>query len=456
MLLLMFSWFSVSGQNLVPNPSFEEVVKQPCNLVSFGESISNYVRNWRTPTGGTSDIWFLDSIQSNNCGQNLIRYQEKPHTGKYCAGMAVSTINVIGSRKPYREYIQVNLSKPLEVGRIYYVEWYVMLQSRARYAANNMGAFFSTEPISRIENKDNFGDLLPYTPQVNETKILLEQKKWVKISGCFEAKETYQYITIGNFYNDEQTSFVPVENNNLGVGSYYLIDDVVVREAGTDYLPTAGFLGADTTLCYNQSLTITVPDAPTIAYQGPEMAGKNKYILSQTGTYSVTATAGRCIVTDTLQLTVEQPVLLSPDTTLCLGQVLSLSPEPAGRRYVWSDGSTDSTLAISQSGQYWARVQSRYCTAADTINVSFLECPGMVPNVFTPNGDGKNDYFFIKNIDLIPWRLQIFNRWGKRIYDVEAYRNEWRGDGSPVGLYYYYLSSQRLNRQLKGWVQLIR
>jgi len=454
--LLLFIQNLGIAQNLVPNPGFENVIEQQCSFTSSGSSISLYVRNWYMPTGGTSDMWFFDSTGFRNCGQNLFNYQERPNTGKYCAGIATSTINLIGTRKPYREYIQNEFIKPLEAGKIYYAEWYVLLQSNARYAANNMGAYFSTERISRTEDNTNFGGLLSYAPQVNETRILPDLRKWVKVSGCFLAKEPYRYVTIGNFFDDEHTSFTELTAEQARIGSYYLIDDVVVREAGTDYLPSIGFLGPDTTLCYNQSITITVPDAPGVTYRGPQMVAKNQYVLNQAGIYSVTATAGQCVVTDTLQLTIEQPVALPRDTVLCAGEQLILAPQPRKRQYQWSDGSSDSTLTVSQAGQYWIRVPSRYCEISDTINVQTLECPGMVPNVITPNGDGKNDAFVVPNITFLNWRLDIYNRWGKRVYQAEPYRNDWMGEGLPVGLYYYLLSNQELKRSIKGWIQIIR
>lgn len=331
-----------------------------------------------------------------------------------------------------------------------------MLHNQARYAANNMGAYFSAEPASKTVSTNSVDGVLAYSPQVNETKILSEFKKWVKVSGCFVAKEPYQYLTIGNFYDDEHTSFRELTPEQARIGSYYLIDDVVVREAGTDYLPLAGFLGPDTTLCYNQSLTITVPDKPGVTYTGPEMAGKNTYVLDQTGIYSVTATAGQCVVEDTLRLTIEQPVRLPADTTLCRGEALTITPQPANRSFVWSDGSTDATLTIREAGQYWVQVPSRYCTLTDTITVRTLDCPGEVPNVFTPNGDGKNDAFVIPNIEFLGWRLEIVNRWGRLIYQAEPYRNDWKGENATPGLYYYLLTNRQLNRRIKGWVQLIR
>src|SRR5208283_4257543 len=69
------------------------------------------------------------------------------------------------------------------------------------------------------------------------------------------------------------------------------------------------------------------------------------------------------------------------------------------------------------------------------------DCYIAIPNVFTPNNDGKNDFFAIVNMDEFPnSRLVIFNRWGDKILDDSNYQNNWNGGNNPDGTYYYILS----------------
>ena len=71
-----------------------------------------------------------------------------------------------------------------------------------------------------------------------------------------------------------------------------------------------------------------------------------------------------------------------------------------------------------------------------------------VPNAFTPNGDGKNDYFVVDGVDKFPANeLVVFNRWGEIVYRAKPYNNDWGGNNQsgaplPEGTYYYVL---RLN-----------
>jgi gliding motility-associated-like protein len=80
-----------------------------------------------------------------------------------------------------------------------------------------------------------------------------------------------------------------------------------------------------------------------------------------------------------------------------------------------------------------------------------------IPNVFTPNGDGSNDVFFIRNLPAEPSinQLIISNRWGKEVFVSENYQNNWDGAGVADGLYFYRLKIQG-GEPFTGWVEIIR
>lgn len=80
-----------------------------------------------------------------------------------------------------------------------------------------------------------------------------------------------------------------------------------------------------------------------------------------------------------------------------------------------------------------------------------------IPNVFTPNGDGSNDVFFIRNLprETSITQLIISNRWGKEVFASENYQNNWDGDGAADGIYFYRLQIKG-DDALTGWVEIIR
>jgi gliding motility-associated-like protein len=68
-----------------------------------------------------------------------------------------------------------------------------------------------------------------------------------------------------------------------------------------------------------------------------------------------------------------------------------------------------------------------------------------VPNTFTPNGDGVNDYWSIKGIERFPAAIvQIFTRNGQKVFDSKGYAHPFDGTTSgaqlPGGVYYYIIS----------------
>ncbi|APG64711.1 hypothetical protein LPB136_04755 [Tenacibaculum todarodis] len=89
-------------------------------------------------------------------------------------------------------------------------------------------------------------------------------------------------------------------------------------------------------------------------------------------------------------------------------------------------------------------------------------------NVFSPNGDGVNDYFKIDCLDKYPNNtLQIYNRWGREVYNVKGYDNKWTGisngnnvinrkEGLPDGTYFYILNLGDGFPQFKGWLTISR
>jgi len=77
-----------------------------------------------------------------------------------------------------------------------------------------------------------------------------------------------------------------------------------------------------------------------------------------------------------------------------------------------------------------------------------------IPNLITPNNDGKNDHF---EITALPSgsALDVFNRWGDRIYQSSDYDNLWAGNNTSDGVYYYDLILPD-GKQYKGWLNIVR
>jgi gliding motility-associated-like protein len=75
---------------------------------------------------------------------------------------------------------------------------------------------------------------------------------------------------------------------------------------------------------------------------------------------------------------------------------------------------------------------------------------GFIPNIITPNNDKKNDNFVVGYPEP---RLQIYDKWGKIIFETEKYQNDW-GNKVNSGTYYYLLTIEP-NKTCKGWIEVI-
>ena len=165
----------------------------------------------------------------------------------------------------------------------------------------------------------------------------------------------------------------------------------------------------------------------------------------------------------TWQITIpEQPkVELGNDTVICSGGSFTLSNRLAtgtfNNNYRWSTGDTTATLTVTKPGKYWLTISDSLCPASDTISVAFETCPPpFFPNIITRNGDNKNETFQPQYLPTGNWQLQIFNRWGKMIYETENYRNTWPEKETAAGTYYYLLRHKTTNQKFKGWLEVVK
>ncbi len=76
-----------------------------------------------------------------------------------------------------------------------------------------------------------------------------------------------------------------------------------------------------------------------------------------------------------------------------------------------------------------------------------------IPNIFTPNNDGVNDVFFIRNLPAEA-NITITNRWGAEVYRSSNYANDWTGGNAQDGIFYYRI--QAGGHTFTGWLEIQR
>lgn len=222
------------GENLVPNPGFEELVgKAPKDDVD-GSAVFRYnCVDWKSPTQSTPDIKIVFPQQVKKAKQYHDVEIDAPHSGYKMA--AILTHNPDSERSDtYREYMQVKLKQPLIEGEEYYCEFWTMRARKARYISNNLGVVLSPTPLEG----NGWDPLLEVPPTYNVDKLINEKgRQWERISFTFTAANRSQFLIIGNFHDNEKTKLVVAKDVPKLIiandeqefdNSYYMIDDVML------------------------------------------------------------------------------------------------------------------------------------------------------------------------------------------------------------------------------------
>ncbi len=227
--------------------------------------------------------------------------------------------------------------------------------------------------------------------------------------------------------------------------------------------PTA-FAGNDTVLCdnidfqLNGSISGGIVPAPSYLYSWvPVSAVSDPSILNpdlnttsdQTLILSI-APVGHplCIVIDSMSISFFAPgVNLGEDEIICSNSnaVLTDSIDKPFATYLWSTGDTTKSIVVNTSGNFWVSSIDGICLSQDTINVTVMPPPfmGGIPNVFTNNGDGKNDCFSFPIVNIENFEIVIVNRWGETVFETTDTTLFWDGTFKGVkvtdGVYFYML-----------------
>jgi gliding motility-associated-like protein len=216
----------------------------------------------------------------------------------------------------------------------------------------------------------------------------------------------------------------------------------------------------DTTICQGEALPLKVP-AVFQSFQWQDGSSGSSFTVRTSGTYWLQTSDREGGVKIIYQVKNKQApqVELGENTSLCGTELLTLNARQKDEKatYLWQDGSTNSMYTATKPGKYWVEVTNGCGTVRDSITI---ECPECVleemPNVITPNNDGANDSFSFKCIQEKIWHIEIYNRWGKLVFNSKHYQGEWNASNLDNGMYYYTLRSNTAPNLYKGVVHVLR
>ena len=205
------------------------------------------------------------------------------------------------------------------------------------------------------------------------------------------------------------------------------------------------------------------------------------YKPAQAGSYkaAVSDDAGCTVTTNAVLLQTSPHILLAPSLTLLPGESSILQPVIDGDAgsYAWrpatglSDPSIVSPVVMPvRTTVYTLTVtSSEGCQASAQIKVTVF-APIRIPNAFTPNGDGKNDIFYVlggSEVSRIK-DFSVFNRWGQKIFQRTdilpgdpdlGWKGDYKGQAAPSGAYIYtvdILLEDGTSQLFRGTVILVR
>lgn len=157
-------------------------------------------------------------------------------------------------------------------------------------------------------------------------------------------------------------------------------------------------------------------------------------------------------------------VNLGNDSMFCLENPFNISVGNF-EDYTWQDGSNSSDFLIENYGTYSVEVMNEWgCLGRDSITFS-TNCSTelYVPNAFSPNEDGENDFFKVYGIEVVNFNLKIFDRWGAFVFESSNIEYGWngifKGKRKANGVYVYLIDATFLDGttiQKKGDFTLMR
>jgi len=219
------------------------------------------------------------------------------------------------------------------------------------------------------------------------------------------------------------------------------------------------------------------------------------------GTYPlIVKDANGCVFTEIINITSSSPLNAAFTANVQPGSNDSLTAGTTSGNYFWNYSSQNETLnaffinsstAGSGISYNWifniGSVSDTTTTSlndlyqnfqgSNTINVTLIVTNGdetcndtasividiksiiQIPTIFSPNGDGINDVFFIKYRGYKDLTMTIFNRWGNKYYETTKPEEGWTGNDAAEGTYFYIVNGKSIDDKVfesKGYFMLVR
>lgn len=240
-------------------------------------------------------------------------------------------------------------------------------------------------------------------------------------------------------------------------------------------VPNPSVTVGNNTICTGTSTTLSAQGGGTYLWN-PSGQTTSSIVVSPTSatTYTVIASNGNCSSSATATVNVyPSPSVSSANVSVNYGNSTTLTASPSGGTppysYLWSTNEVTPSILVSPT------ITTIYCvtvtdangcsdTACSTVTVDFACGDLFIPNAFSPNEDGKNDYFRPRSICFKSFHFVVYDRWGIKVFETEDITTKgWDGryNGKPGSseAYVYHLKYELVTGakgEKQGTVSLLR
>lgn len=273
--------------------------------------------------------------------------------------------------------------------------------------------------------------------------------------------------------------------NNLPPGNYWAVvtdangcKDSIQITIGQDPTPNASIYAGKTNVCQGDTLHLYANGNGNYQwFENGQIIGTGSSIVVQPATnnsYVLVVSNGSCSDTAVININVTpQPnAYANPDTVITKGQSVQLSAG-GGNSYLWSPATylscfncPNPVASPPSTMTYCAKVMnspSCFDTACVVIIVETICGEIFVPNIFSPNGDGRNETIKVHGLCIKEMTWEIFNRWGERVFITNDPSQSWdgtfRGKHVNNGIFHYHLKAVLSNGEIinqKGTITVVR
>lgn len=461
------------SQNLVPNPDFSDI--STCDFVDRLESVDQ-LSHWFEPSVNRSVLVKLFHECFENSGLEIpytaLDYKQYPKKGRGMIelhvypeiGIFVDNYDTVHNR---RGFIANELNRALSKNDQVYIRFYVLPKAVdiAYYVINSIGLYLYRDRNEYLV--DERGMVADIDPQIAYQGPFIDDfTQWIPVQGKLLPEGGERFIAIGNFKPDGETEHIFIDTLQLESpnNTKYFIDDVLVEVF--DPLP-------DTVLvCAGESVELNAGFHEAV-YRWNTGERDSVLTVQRSGRYHVTAMIDILEFTDTAVVVFaedfQQETVI--DTFYCSGEDIVLHA-PVPGQYLWSTGAVTHGIRVGDEGNYRLTVTSDCGSYVFGYRVEERDCDCdlEIPNVFSPNGDGQND--FLNVIDRCRYRnwdmesFSVYDKWGEQVYQQTGGSLSWDGhiqDGGilPSGVYAYRLNvvfrgQSRGTLTMTGTVEIIR